>query len=212
MHSQRTTHERAVESKSIEKAPFGDLSAEQKPRGFSHPGLKPRPLGSPRRSPQEVADVRGALEGATFGGCPQEGRDLGFARFSKHSSSWRGLCREPPRAPENLTLNLMELLLRSPEPAFPTGACAPLLSGCGPAGSFQGTGPKRLPSLSCSAPDESLRRGGRPSRAAFTTAVGRPVSPHTSAAHPGNKHLRLGQPAAPAHAPSQEGPGLLFSF
>ena len=100
-HGQRTTHEREVESKSIERAPpFGDLSAEQDPRGFSHPGLKPRPLGSPRRSPQEVADVRGALEGATFGGCPQEGRDLGFARFSKHSSSWRGLCREPPRAPE----------------------------------------------------------------------------------------------------------------
>ena len=132
-HGQRTTHEREVESKSIERAPpFGDLSAEQDPRGFSHPGLKPRPLGSPRRSPQEVADVRGAIEGATleavprkggtwalpgspsvpaaggafggatFGGCPQEGRDPGFARFSKRSSSQRGLWREAPRAPERI--------------------------------------------------------------------------------------------------------------
>ena len=73
-HGQRTTHEREVESKSIERAPpFGDLSAEQDPRGFSHPGLKPRPLGSPRRSPQEVADVRGAIEGATLEAVPRKG-------------------------------------------------------------------------------------------------------------------------------------------
>lgn len=49
-------------------------------------------------SAEQAANSRGV----TFGGYSLGGRDQGFIRFSKYSSSSRGLWREPQRAPERV--------------------------------------------------------------------------------------------------------------